>query len=105
MVSVAASVAQSGPELIGRMAKCSCGRTEPSHAKDRAFFEYCGPGSKEATETCKCGFYWCAHVAQYMARNVPSNRKTVVEQGKCTGFVPRGAQEFDRYYCGHAGWD
>jgi hypothetical protein len=93
------------PDLTGRTAKCSCGNTMPSDSKHLAFFEYCGPGSREATETCKCGFFFSAHTAEGMARNVASNRKTVIEQGKCTGFVARGPLEFDRYYCGCRGFD
>jgi len=100
-----ADIVVDAPDLTGRMAKCACGRIEPSELKQRACFEYCGPGSQEAANSCKCGYHFCAHQAEYMARNVPSNRKTVVEQGKCSGFVARGPLEFDRYYCGHAGWD
>lgn len=92
------------PSLEGRMAKCSCGRTEPS-STSLAFFEYCGPGSPESINICKCGFHYVAHTKEGMANNVPSNRLTVVEQGKCTGFVAHGPREFDRQYCGHAGWD
>lgn len=94
------------PNLEGRLAKCGCGRTEPSSTK-LAFFEYCGPGSREATETCKCGYAFAPHTAEGMARNVASNRKTVIEDGRCKigAFVARGPLEFDRYYCGHSGWD
>ena len=87
-----------------RMARCSCGRTVPS-SPDLAFFEDCGPGSKVATGSCVCGYYECAHDPAYMAKNVSSNRRTVVEQGKCGGFRARGPLEDDRYYCGCWGWD
>lgn len=100
-----ANIIAGSPDLTGRLAKCSCGRTTPSDLKTCALFEYCGPGSTQAAESCKCGYNFVAHSSEYMARNVPSNRRTVVEQGKCTGFVARGPLEFDRYYCGHAGWD
>ena len=95
------------PDLSGRQAKCSCGRIEQSDAKRLAFFEYCGLGSRAATEICKCGYADVAHAVEGMARNVPSNRKTVIEDGRCKrgAFDARGPQEFDRYYCGHAGWD
>jgi len=93
-----------GPNLVGRLAKCGCRRTEPS-STDLAFFEYRGLGSERATIQCKCGYFECAHDPAYMARNVPSNRRTVVEQGLCTGFVARGPFEFDSYYCGCRGWD
>lgn len=93
------------PDLTGRTAECGCGSTEPSSEK-LAFFSFRGTGSRAASESCKnCGFYECAHDPAYMSRNVPSNRKTVVEQGKCSGFTAHGPFEFDRYYCGHAGWE
>ena len=95
----------SAPDLTGRIARCSCGRTEPSDAKVLAFFEYCGPDSRRSQEQCKCGYNECAHDKEYMSRNVPSNRLTVVEQGKCSGFQARGPLEFDMYYCGCRGWD
>ncbi len=97
-------VSTNPPDLTGRMAKCCKTGIVPS-SQDLAFFVYCGPGSREATDYCKCGYALCAHQPEYMARNVASNHKTVVEQGKCTGFVARGPLEFDRYYCGHSGWD
>lgn len=93
-----------GPDLTGRIAKCTCGRTRPSSEK-LAFFEYRGPGSPVATETCKCGYHKKAHDPEYMKQNVPSNRETVIEQGKCKGFEPRGPMEYDSFYCGHSGWD
>lgn len=92
------------PDLGGRQAQCSCKRLKPSSAT-LPFFEYCGPESKEATESCTCGYFRVAHEPQGMAGNVPSNRKTVIEQGKCSGFVSRGPREFDRFYCGCRGWD
>ncbi len=94
----------STPDLTGRQARCSCGKTVPSNT-NLAFFEFRGPGSRFALETCKCGYGLMAHDPEAMGQNVPSNRKTVVEQGKCTGFVSRGAHEFDSYYDGHGGWD
>lgn len=87
-----------------RMARCSCGRTEPS-SPSLAFFQDRSEGSALATDHCKCGYTLSAHTVEGMANNVPSNRRTVIEQGKCTGFVPRGAHEFDSYYCGCRGWD
>lgn len=95
------------PNLTGRTARCTCGRTAPSDVSGRlAFFEFRGPGSRVATDTCKhCCYYECTHDPEYMARNVPSNPLTVVQQGKCPGFEPHGAFEFDHYYCGCRGWD
>ncbi len=87
-----------------RQARCTCKRTVPS-STDLAFFEDCGPGSKRAAEQCKCGYMACAHDPAYMAKNVPSNRKTVVERGECKGFEARGSAEYDMYYCGCRGWD
>ncbi len=97
-------VSTNPPDLAGRTAKCCSIGVQPS-SQELAFFVYCGPGSREATDYCRCGYHRVAHDPEHMAQNVPSNRKTVVEQGKCTGFVARGPLEFDRYYCGHAGWD
>ncbi len=98
-------VSKNPPDLTGRRAKCCNTGIQPS-GQELAFFVYCGPGSREATDICKCGYHRDAHDPEVMAARVPSNRKTVVELGKCkTGFVARGPLEFDRYYCGHAGWD
>lgn len=93
-------------DLTGRTARCSCGRKEPSSPK-LAFFEYCGPGSKDAPERCTCGYMRCAHDPAFMEQNVPSNRRTVIEDGRCTAgvFTPRGPREFDSYYCGCWEWD
>lgn len=83
-------------DFAGRIAKCSCGRTAPSDPKSLAFFEYCGTGSREATNICTCGYAAAAHTPEVMARN---------KALKCTNFTPRGPREFDRYYCGCRGWD
>lgn len=90
-----------------RVAKCTyCGSLRPSSEHESlAFFEFHGEGSREATETCKCGYHMMAHDPAEMARNVPNNRQTVVEQGKCKGFEPRGPRETDSFYCGCRGWD
>jgi hypothetical protein len=105
MSTPAASVpASSAPDLSGRLAKCGCGAKKPS-SPSLAFFEFRGPGSRTANDTCKCGYALAAHDPIEMARNVPSNRCTVVELGKCKGFEPRGAYEFDSFYCGCRGWD
>jgi len=34
-----------------------------------------------------------------------TRRSTVVEDGRCPGFEPRGAWDFDSFYCGCRGWD
>jgi hypothetical protein len=78
------------PSLEGRRARCACGKTRDSN-EDLAFFEYNGPESMSALETCVCGYFRCAHRegASTMA---------------CEEFKPRG-DRVDSYYCGHAGWD
>jgi hypothetical protein len=82
------------PDLSGRVARCSCGHTQPSSMR-LAFFEYMGEGSRRAVDSCGlCGYAWAAHDPDSMARNVPGNRRTVVEQGRCRGFVAHGAYEF-----------
>lgn len=97
-------------QLEGRIAKCYCGNSRPStEAIDGrlAFFEYRGPGTEDNwNHPCKhCGYYRSAHDPVAMARNVPSNRRTIVEQGKCPGYEPRGPAAHDTYYCGCRGWD
>jgi hypothetical protein len=90
--------------ISGRKATCSCGKIKDS-SEGLAFFEFRGEGSKQATESCKnCGYYECAHNSEYVRKNNVS-RKTVVEDGLCTGFVPHGSWEFDTFYCGCSGWD
>jgi hypothetical protein len=91
------------PDLTGRMARCSCGKTVPSDASEYrlAFFEYRGPGSRQAVDSCKnCGYSKVAHTQE-----PTRTQQNVVFNGKCSGFEPRGAMEFDTYYCGCRGWD
>jgi hypothetical protein len=84
------------PELNGRMAKCTCGRTEPS-SHSLAFFQFRGDGSESAVETCKhCAYFRVAHTPAVMAKN---------SSLKCTNFESRGAYEFDSFYCGCRGWE
>jgi hypothetical protein len=85
------------PELIGRFAKCSCGKTQPS-SLTLAFFEYLGPESPSATENCaQCGYLQIAH------RRKQSGE--VKNQHICLRFKPHGPYENDRFYCGCRGWD
>ena len=50
------------PNLEGRMARCYCGKEEPS-SLSLAFFEYRGVGSLESVESCKhCHMHKEAHV-------------------------------------------
>jgi hypothetical protein len=82
---------------MNRMARCGCGRMEPS-SKDLAFFEFCGEGSKDALEICgNCGYHIVAH-----SPNHPRKHELPLV---CLDFTPKGCQEFDRYYCGCRGWD
>ena len=90
-----------------RMARCAyCSNTRPSSDREKLpFFEDRSEGTKWATDHCTCGYTLSAHTIEGMANNVPSNRRTVIEQGKCLGFVAKGPWEHDSYYCGCRGWD
>lgn len=95
--------------LEGRTARCGCGRTQPSTADHLAFFEFIGEGSRYATQSCRhCGYHDVAHQPEHMETLVHiggKRRPTVVEDGRCPGFEPAGAHEFDTFYCGCRGWD
>lgn len=82
------------PDLAGREARCQCGRTKPSDPDRLAFFEYRGPGSREVTETCECGYHKVAH-------EIPDRAARL----KCKAFKVRGPREFDLFYCGCRGWE
>lgn len=109
-------IAPAPPDLAGRMARCAyygsrtsprgsygggnecnygqskapvCTCEQPSSG-DLPFFEYCGPGSREA-EKCKCGYYESAHKPGMNC--------------KCRKFEPRGGLLIDKFYCGCHGWD
>lgn len=87
----------SDPRLEGRFAKCGDGCTVRPSSADLAFFEYLGPDSPASKQNCaQCGYYEEAH--KYDPSRVSS--KPVNCQ-----FRPHGPYEFDRYYCGHSGWD
>ena len=89
------------PDLSGRTARCAygCGSERPSEV-GLAFFEYLGPGSREALEVCgTCGFLLRAHDDSALrARPWPGDKL-------CAVFTPRGDVGHDRYYCGCRGWD
>ena len=85
------------PSLSGRLARCSCGNTQPSSIS-LAFFEYLGAGSREALEHCKCGYEVKVH-------SLPRPLPTHLRGRLCDTFTARGPSEFDRYYCGCRGWD
>lgn len=81
------------PDLSGRMARCSCTVLRPS-STGLPFFECRGPGSRDATEHCECGYHRIAH-------EIPERAARL----KCKQFKPRGPRELDVFYCGHGGWD
>jgi hypothetical protein len=94
-------------DLTGRKAKCTyypnggkyhkCPEPIDSR-KNLAFFEYRGEGSKYATEYCKvCGMYKRAH----QKVNPYTGREGITDHE----FVPKGPDEYDRYFCGCWGWD
>lgn len=70
---------------------CTC--VQPS-SKELPFFEFQGEGSREAVEMCK--HCWYAKVAHEKDRR---------SSDVCTHFEPRGPAQFDKFYCGCAGWD
>lgn len=85
-------MAADGMNLVGRVARCSCLKTAPSDTS-LAFFEYLGPGSRDAVEHCAvCNYHVRAH-----------------EPGKTQaghGFTPKAeGKPEDRFYCGCRGWD
>ena len=82
--------------LANRLARCQCGKTEPSD-EGLAFFKYRGPGSEHAKNTCaKCGYFYIAH-----SHDIRNGNKLICESFKTN---PNG-HEFDSYYCGCRGWD
>ncbi len=98
--------------LEGRTARCAYCRAEvPSTEHERlAFFEYRGPGSRDAERQCKhCRYFDTAHDPEHMqrlARSGGERRPTIVEQGRCPGFEtdPNG-NPYDSYFCGCRGWN
>ena len=95
--------------LEGREARCGCGTTCPS-SLDLTFFEFRGDGSALALVFCTCGYHAVAHdpTAEHMARKEGKSTRyenIMKRVGGVHEFTPRGAQEFDRFYCGCRGWD
>lgn len=86
--------------MSGRLARCSCGRTEPSDPERAFALVPQGEGSRRAVETCgTCGYHLEAHLPP---------RPGVVRSAAarvCDEFVPHGPWPFDSFYCGHRGWD
>ena len=79
-------------KLTGRMAKCSYGCSiVPSH-EGLPFFTFKGEGSEDAQRCCKnCPYHNVAHGKGH--------------GDVCNNFEPKGAFEFDQFYCGCRGWD
>lgn len=82
------------PELIGRKARCRCGKEEES-TWTLPFFQFQGEGSQDATRVCgECGYFDIGHA--------PDLTKV---RGPCESFRPRGPLAVDKFYCGCNGWD
>ena len=102
-----ATVVANAPSLAGRSARCSCGATRPS-STSLAFFEFRGEGSRTAREACAhCGYAQVAHTygGNFAPPSPSKNRNLCINFDPPRVFEPRGGQEFDVFYCGHAGWD
>jgi hypothetical protein len=93
------------PDLTGRFATCSYktpgkygGNHDPIPSDyNLAFFEYQGPGSREANEICVCKYAKVAHGEI----NAATKRPGITSHE----FQSQGPQKFDKYYCGCFGWD
>jgi hypothetical protein len=57
-----------GPDLTGRMAKCSYGDTTVKSSTNLAFFKYKGDGSQESLNKCECGYWFIGHLPYWEAR-------------------------------------
>lgn len=87
--------------LENRVARCTCGREEPS-SQSLPFFEYRGEGSTVATTSCKTCRY--RKVAHERAVNDPAAthlHHIIVGHD----FEPVGGFDHDSFYCGCRGWD
>lgn len=88
---LAEEVDESPPDISGRRSRCTmCGR-EVDSSFNLPFFEYCGPGSYDAS-MCKCGYAEVAHGRPGSAC-------------KCKKYAPRGDRGYDFHYDGCRGWD
>jgi hypothetical protein len=96
--------------LEGRQARCYCGALQPS-SPELAFFEYRGPGSRFALESCTCGYHRCVHdPSERVMAQIDGNGRTRYENlmwrsGGEHAFEARGPHEFDSFYDGCGGWD
>ncbi len=90
-----ADIVAETPDFGDRLARCSCGKKEPS--SDRlAFFEYLGNDTKHCNI---CGMTDFTHPE--IAEINPFTKRKNEKDHK---FEVR-VYEFDRYYCGCRGWD
>lgn len=98
-------MAELAPVLDDRVAVCPYCKTERPSATTLAFFEYRGPGSRDAQNQCgNCGYYETAHLPLEQSTRVSG--KSVVERGVCPGFKPMPeGRPTDSFYCGCRGWD
>jgi hypothetical protein len=104
-----ASIVASQPDLTGRMMRCYCTKPPISSNRNEAFFEYRGPGSRHATDMCKnCRYAYSGHLLASEGGVASHKDHTNCVAGRrdhCFNFEPRGAHEFDSYYCGCGGGD
>ena len=88
--------------ISNRQAICYCGLVATHPREQLAFYEYRGEGSN-ASKICICGFHRQAH------REEPDAYEWILNRPRdyqiCMHYTPRGAWEYDAYYCGHSGWD
>lgn len=83
---------------MSRMAICCTEETIVPSDPSLAFFEDRDEGSFDAINKCKCGYFEVAHIKGATHDCNP-------RCGHCNKFKPHGAYEYDKYYCGHSGWD
>lgn len=93
------TIASATLDLADRFAKCSCGATAKS-SEGLAFFEYLGESSNRAKTSCRN----CSYGVNTHLELNPSTGRAGHKFGACE-FQPKGASEYDGYYCGCRGWD
>lgn len=71
------------PSFDGRMARCDCGKLQPSSV-ELPFFQYQGEGSPEATEKCKCGAIERLHLPHWEAKIKVVRRWFKIERSEST---------------------
>lgn len=86
-------------KLTGRVARCSCGREEPSDA-DLFALEFQGAGGESERHCAECGYYEVAHGEVVYGGVLRPHPIAGTHE-----FRPRAPLSFDTYYCGCRGWD